>query len=518
MNMNYNMSYTENGARAMRSTGNACLDAFSSLGAMKNSSEDEIIRVFIEAFNENRNDAMRILFYMRDIRGGQGARRVFRVIFKWLAYTYPEYVRNNLDNILYYGRGDDLLCLLDVSQMYSDVIKYIKKVLKEDYEHFKRNEPCSLLAKWLPSENASSIETRRLANKIIDGLGWTPRNYRRFLSTMRSYLKVVEQKMSAGEWKNIDYNLTPGKAAINYRNAFMAHDPDGYTNYLKEVAIGKAKVNANALYPYDVVHQCFGCNPSIADRLMFDAMWENLPDYFENKTETGICVVDTSGSMYGQPIEVAISLGMYCADKCKGPYAGKFITFSDTPALQSISGGDIVEKVKNLNNADWDGTTNIEKVFMLILQTAIKNYCDPSEMPDKVYIISDMQFNSAISKYSHSFYRYYGVREEPKNETLMTDLKKRFAAAGYEIPALVYWNVRESNCAMYQESCMGENCCMVSGYSPSLFKAVINGTTYEEEEVITDDGKVINTVHAVIDPMTVMYKAISDPRYDRVWA
>ena len=502
-----NYTKTENGAVAYKSTMNACLDAFGSLGAMRHSEEADIIRTFSRAFCEDRAIAMRMLFYMRDIRGGQGARRVFRVIIKWLAETAPQYVVNNLDNFLEYGRGDDVVCLLDTS-VKNDVIAWAFSHLKADWIACKEGKPCSLLAKWMPSENTSSKETRAAARVFINGFNWKPAQYRKVLTALRKYLKVVEQKMSAREWTKIEYGTVPAKAAINYADAFVKHDEAGYIKYLKDVAVGDAKVNAASLFPVDIVHQAMekSYGAQMKDRILLDAMWSALPNYCANYEETGICVVDVSGSMSGLPMEVAISLGMYCGDKCRGPFAGHFITFSGNPELQSIEGADIIEKVNNLRRADWEGNTDLEKVFDLILHTGKQNHVADEDMPKKLYIISDMQFDEARASYS-----WYGYDRQLRRP-FMEKMREKYEAAGYEMPMIVYWNVRDSKCGMFQTTFEGKNCCMVSGYSPSLFKSIIEGTTYEE--IKTKEG---TKLEAKLNPMDVMYAAVMNKRYDQVW-
>ena len=506
-----NFTTTENGAGAYKSTLNACLDAFGSLGAMRKCDGTTIINTFEKAFNEDRVLAMRMLFWLRDIRGGIGERRAFRIIFQWLTDRHPEYVINNLHNIFEYGRGDDFLCLLD-SQLRNEVADYLKKAVEYDLNKLPFLQPISLLGKWLPSNNTSSAETKRYANILAKAWGWSPRRYRKTLSTLRRWLKVVERDMSAQEWKYIDYERVPAKAAMNYSDAFFKHDAIGYTTYLQNVANGTAQVKAKTLFPVDIVHKILSARydkVSYKDKILFNAMWDNLPNYFEKApNESSICVVDVSGSMSGEPMEVAISLGMYCADKCRGPFHNKFITFSENPKLVEVRGDDLYEKVYNVESADWGGSTNIEAVFNLILTTAVRNNCKQEDLPTKLYIISDMQFNEANGSYN-----WRTRRSDTRPMSFMQKMRQRYAEAGYEMPAIVYWNVRASHCGMFQETINGENIAMVSGYSAKLFEAVIEGTTYEE--TVGKNGETVTKQK--IDPMTVMLTTLGNERYDKVW-
>jgi hypothetical protein len=285
---------------------------------------------------------------------------------------------------------------------------------------------------------------------------------------------------------------------------------DNYVDYLQHLSVGRAKINSASLFPVDIIHKVYekGSHCAKKDRVVLDAMWKALPNYLDGKEETGICVVDTSGSMWGLPLEVAVSLGMYCADKCHGPFKDHFITFSSRPQLVELRGNDIVEKVHNIHTIVED--TNIEAVFDLILRTAINNNCKQEDIPSKLYIISDMQFNEAQG-YGWGQQNWYGFNYS-KPKPFMQIMRKKFEDAGYKMPILIYWNVRASKCGMFHEKFDGEDIAMVSGYSASLFKSIIEGTTYEE----TVDSKGNVTVKEKVDPVTVMLTTLNSERYSRV--
>lgn len=492
-----NFTETENGAVALKSTKSGLLDAFGTLGAMRTNNEVEIIKTFNLAFAEDKELAMKLLFYIRDIRGGQGERRIFRVIMNYLAKNRPEVVIKNLDNFAFYGRYDDLLCLLD-TPVERDVLGLIKDTLDADVKSVDNGGAPSLMAKWLPSVNGVK-NTRKVALKIVNGLNMSERDYRKTLSKLRKALDIVETKLCEKRYEDIDFSKLPSKAQLLYRELFMKHAEERYVEYLKQLCDGKAKINAGTLLPVDIVSKILNdYNVSLANRYLYDAMWKNLPNWFEGKEETGLCVVDVSGSMFGKPIEVAISLGLYCADKSNGVFKNTFITFSEYPELVKVQGEDIVDKVINVRDSEWGYNTDFNKVLQLILDTAIKNNCSQSDLPNKLYVISDMQFDSANGS----------------GNTLHRDWVKKFAEHGYEMPAIVYWNVRTSNCGMFQEDKNGTNVAMVSGYSPVLFKNVIDGTEYVE--TVNEKGEKV--VKQQIDPVTVMLTTLQNERYDRVVA
>ncbi|MBQ6627902.1 MAG: DUF2828 family protein [Methanobrevibacter sp.] len=510
-----NYTETENGAVALSSTLNAVLDAFGSLAAMKDRPEDQILQTWKAAYQENPELAMRLLFYVRDIRGGQGMRRVFRVIVKNIALTNPQLMVKNLDNFLFFGRGDDVLCLLETPAK-TDVLKWIDRTLEEDLKEVGAGRYPTLLAKWLPSINASSPKTKALGKMVCKGLMLTEKEYRTILSTLRKKIGIIETLMSQNKWDQIDFEKVPAKASMIYSDAFMNHVKEHYIEYLKRLANGDAKVNSASLFPVDIIHKVANSRVTLKDKYLLTAMWNALPDYFKGKEETGLCVVDTSGSMWGTPLEVAVSLGMYCADKARGPFHGHFITFSGEPKLQQIIGDTIDEKYNFLKRAEWGQNTNLEAVFDLLLKTAIKNNTAPEDMPSKLYIISDMQFDDATS--NGYIFDWYGrrVRSEKAEKPFMATMKEKYAKAGYIMPSIVYWNVDARGTGMYQDTYQGENCCMVSGYSPSLFKSVIEGTEYVEEVITTSTGEKKVVVKQVLDPLEVMRKTLMNERYDRV--
>lgn len=519
-----NFTYTENGALAYKSTGNRVLDAFGSLAAMKDSEVFDILNTFYGAFYEDRRLAMRLLFYVRDIRGGQGMRRVFRVILSSLANKHPEYVINNLDNVLFFGRGDDYLCLLGTS-CEDAMISEISKVLAEDITSVRNGGSCSLLAKWLPSENTSSQDTRYLATTIRNKLAFSSKEYRKMLSMLRKEIGIVESKMSQGKWDEINFEKLPSKASMIYSDAFERHCLNNYTEYLSKLASGDCKINAKSLFPVDIIHRVLdkvslrntwnGNNDSISikDKIILDAMWKSLPNYFEGLEETGICCVDTSGSMFGTPVEVALSLGLYCADKCKGPFKDHFFTFDEKPNFQHIVGDTIIDKVASIRSINASNT-DFEACLKMILNIAVRNNLKQSDLPTKLYVISDMQFDEARGGYIDSWSGPRHIKTKP----FMQKMKEMYEQAGYSLPAIVYWNVRASKCGMFHQTFEGIDCCMVSGYSPSLFKSVIDGTKWEEESVVDKvTGEKKKVLVQKLDPIEVMKTTLNNERYDRVY-
>lgn len=458
-----NYTYTENGALSHKFTGSKLYDLFALGGAYRERSDADVINLFKQAFEENEPYAMKCLFYLRDVRGGAGERRFFRVCIKWLAKIHPEAVLRNFDYFAEFGRYDDYFCLFD-TPLEKNVLRLIKHQLAIDVT----SRTPSLLAKWLPSINTSSPVTVAYGNKVRNFLGLTHKQYRKMLSELRGRINVVEKLMSAGKWDEIEFDKIPSKAGMVYRNAFARRDmiAKKYEAFAKDT---KTKVNAGTLYPYEVVEKArnLGYYTSLdnTERLMINKYWDNLTDYIHNGVFNGICVVDTSGSMYGTPINVALSLGMYCAEKAKGPYANHFITFSERPELIEFTGVDFVDKVQRAQRASWDMNTNLEAVFDLILGIAVKQHLPQDELPQNLVVISDQEFDAARGQYN----RNQNVK------TMMENIEQKWSAYGYKFPNLIFWNVNARHDLIPMKSKDGIT--FVSGFSPSLFQQIITGKT-----------------------------------------
>jgi hypothetical protein len=454
------MTQTENGALTRKSTGDAVLNFFSLGGALRSRSDNEIIDLFRKAVEEDANLALKALFYLRDIRGGQGERNTFRVIQKWLAQNMPYYALRNLKSVPEMGRWDDLFVFVG-TKMESIAFSYIKEQLDKDIATYLNKEGhLSILAKWLPSENTSSAKTRALATRFRQYLGYSPRDYRTTLADLRGALKIIERDMSAGRWDGIDYEKVPSRASMIYRKAFGRHDPEGYGSYIKAVEKGEKTIHSGTLYPYDLMLKVFA---NMSDRTI-DAQWSALPDY--TLGGNALVVSDVSGSMappYRRdylPLATSIGLGLYFAEKNKGIFHNYFMTFSGSPELVEIRGNTLAEKVGNMISVKWQQNTNLQAVFDLILTKAVVNHVPESEMPRKIFIVSDMEFDACSSNRSTNF------------ETI----KAKYRASGYEMPVLIFWNVdarNDQSPVKFDE----RGVMLVSGQSPTIFKSVMNSKT-----------------------------------------
>lgn len=473
-----NLTYTENGALTHSTTENYCLDLFFRAGAMRNADKSDISGAVMRSYAEDPQKTMKIIFYARDVRGGLGERRFFRTAVKTLSAFAPDSVKRNIPYFAEYGRYDDLLTLLD-TPCQSEAVAEIKKQLDSDIEAMNNNENVSLLAKWLPSVNASAENTRITAKKLARLLDMNDKKYRKTLSALRKYIDIIENHLRTYDY-TFDYSKQPSGAMFKYRKAFIQNDNERYTEYLDSVQRGEQKINTSVLYPYEIIRRTE--NSSKDERLSLDVTWNNLPVYGDND-ENAIAVIDTSGSMTwgsdnsARPIDVALSLGIYFAEHNKGAFANHFITFSENPRLIEIKGKDIFEKVNHCFKFTEYANTDLEAVFKLILRTAVKNKLPQKELPSKIYIISDMEFDFCIE----------GGNSMPIFDTM----KKAYADKGYKLPDIVFWNVasRHSNMPVTMSE---TGVALVSGFSPVVFDMAISGD---------------------LTPLNIMEATISSERY-----
>lgn len=488
-----NITYTENGAVTNASTMSDCLDFFSTAGALRNEDERGIVRRFERAFMEERDTALKILFFARDVRGGLGERRLFRVILKHLAEHDPEVVRKNLELVSEYGRFDDLLAVMGTA-CEKDALEIIRRQLAADMEALGNGEPVSLLAKWLPSVNASNAESNAMGRRIAKVCGMKEREYRKALSALRRETGILENRLRERDY-TFDYEKQASKALFKYRQAFMRNDGERYGAFIQAVSAGNARLHAGNVYPYELVEPYLGWDCYTDENRSFlrsmteeekaalNATWASLPAF--DSAENALAVIDTSGSMYdyGRPLPaaVALSLGLYFAEHNHGAFAEHFIMFSERPQLIRLKGDTFLDRLRYAASFCEVANTDIEAVFDLILRTAVKNRLPQEEMPAKLVIISDMEFDCCTRNASLSNFE---------------NARRTYEAEGYTLPQLVFWNVQSRN--RQQPVRMNEaGVALVSGCTPRLFSMVAG---------------------EIIDPYALMMEVVGSKRYETIGA
>ena len=487
---------TANGADARSSTGNPLVDIFASIGSMRNIPEEELLKKYVAAYNFDKNLAIKLLFYARDIRDcGCGERHTFRAILTFMANLHPESISKNIKYIPFYGRWDDLYSLVG-TKVEDEMWNFMRFQFYEDLANAKEGKFVSLLGKWMKSTNTSSKESVKLGCLTARKMGMKIPVYQKSLSILRKQIRVVEQNMSANKWTDIKYEEVPSNAMTKYRSAFGRHDFDGFGKYLAEVKSGIKKINSSTLYPYNLTEKYItgGTSRSAVNRFHYvcntvdepdevvEAQWKALPNYVD-KDANILVVADTSGSMEGRPIATAIGLAIYFAERNKGEFHNKFMTFSSKPQFVTISGDTLYKKVLSSVDTDWGNNTDIKKALDMILNVGIRNHLSDDEMPKALCVVSDMSFD-------------YCCTDAYDNRDFYTVMKQEYENAGYTMPNIVFWNVNGSG--VYHSRYDVKGVQMYSGQSVGTFKNVIDAIGYNAEEA--------------------MLKALNSPRYEQVVA
>lgn len=457
-------SRTENGAVTLATSTDRLLDFFYLMGASRGK---DLRAEFSRAYTESPELTARALCYLRDAREGVGERELFRSLFKELIRENYKLACAVVDKLPEIGRWDDVveayMCGNDIVAQQAFVL--INTALKD------KNGLC---AKWMPRKGYVAHELRK-------GLNMSPKQYRR---TIVDLSNTVEQQLCAREFKNINYSHVPGIAAARYQATFARHDPEGYAKYKTALVKGddpKVKVNAGAIFPYDVIKGL-----KRGDETVANAQWNALPDFTGGSTESVMCVVDSSGSMSSpipnsnvSALDVALSLGLYLSERLRGPFKDTFITFSQNPKLQKLS-GTLKNRMQGMNTGEV-ANTNLQGVFDLLLDTAVRNRLDDADLPSKILIISDMEFDQASAPQR---YGYYGNAPAPATNFNVT--RQKYAAAGYTMPQLVFWNVMARNAQNVPVKANQKDVALVSGFSPAVVKSVLGGKVVTPRDVMLE--------------------------------
>ena len=366
------------------------------------------------------------------------------------------------------GRWDDLFAYKDATNR-NQAFALIAEALQA------KN---GLAAKWMPRKGPIAVELTRY-------LGLSPKAYRQLIVGLTN---VVETQMCAKEWEAINFSHVPSVASARYQKAFGRNAKDSYSAYIAELKKPQAerdpkvKINAGAVYPYDVVKSVVKGNKAVADE-----QWKALPNYISDAKV--LPMVDVSGSMgslyhsYGtlQPIDIAVSLGLYCADKNTGAFKDLFLTFSGSPKMEHLK-GTLSQKMEQMSRSNWEMNTNLHAAFDEVLKIAVKGKVAQEDMPEYLIIFSDMQFDACVKH----------------DDSAQKMIKRKYKDSGYELPKIIFWNLsmqgKENGNTPVRFDDRGV--AHVSGFSPSLMKSVLAG----ELEDYT--------------PFNVMLKTLMNARYD----
>ena len=461
---------TENGANAFSTTDSACVDLFAVIGALRNGGnyEQRLHDLIDGAYAEDPTLLAKMLFYARDVRGGLGERKVFRDALFYCANKYPDILKNNLVLIPEYGRWDDLFSLIG-TQFEKEMWEILLKQFLADESALAKGSAISLLAKWLPSADTSSKDTRALAYLCASHFDMTVYEYKRRVRALRKHLNLLETSMSSKKWETIDYGHVPSQAHCRHVGAFLRNDERRYKDYLAAVQAGKRTIKTATLFPYEIIEKLRVSRYDNTEGVNapYETMWKNLPNYVSDPNANILIMADTSGSMYGRPMATSTSLAIYFAERNHGPFGNLYLTFDTHPRLISIDPKkSLTEKYIQLLNGPWGGSTNLVGSFELLLDVAVKTNAKPEDMPKSLVIITDMEINA-------------GGDDSKVWNTIVDTMRDKYAQAGYVLPNVIFWNVASRH-DTYLAKSNYKGIQLVSGSSPSVFRNVMgffNGMT-----------------------------------------
>lgn len=458
---------TENGAKALSSTENKVLDLFYTIGASRGK---DIVPLFVEAFKSNPDQAIRVALWARDVRGGAGERDLFKQILSHVETINLELFTRVATKALEVGRADDILVAKS-----SGGIEFVSKLILSTINTELTTFGKSNVAKWMPRKGPWSYHLRT---------NWslTKKQYRKFIVGAS---ETVEQKMCAKKWNEIDYSTVPSLAMARYTKAFGKNDYVNFENYKHSIANGEAKVNASAVYPYDVTKTLRNGDAELAQ-----AQWDALPNFLLGAKI--MPMVDVSGSMTTPvaggkttAMEIAISLGLYIADKQQGAFNGVTMSFSGDSELTKFNSTDLLEdKVNTIRGAKWGMNTNIRAAFENLLVFANQNGVTSEDMPETLLILSDMEFDASTRPYT-GYYRDDNFNHDDYIGTTMEEIEKLYSAMGYKVPKLVFWNLtsRLGHSPVKKDK---HGVALVSGFSPSILKTVLSATEFDPVSIMLD--------------------------------
>ena len=450
---------TANGAVTRKTSGKTHLDLFAIAGSARNAQND-VVSLFTKAYADDKELALRILLWLRDIRGGAGERQAFRNVIRHLAVNDPVVVEKLIPYVAEYARWDDMIESLPVmSTLFVKAAKEVKNAIDSGN---------GLASKWCARKGAVAVALR-------DAWGMSPKQYRRFVV---DNTKVVETLMCNKEWDAIEFNKLPSLAGLRYQKAFAKNAPTKYELFKTKLVKGEVKINVATLFPHNIVTNV---RMGTGDVTVMNESWKALPNYLGNKDGNVLVMSDVSGSMSTNvsgsttALDVSLALGLYTAERLRGPFKDMVLTFSEHPAFHKITGVTLRDRMNNLNRAKWDMSTNLQAAFKLVLDTGLKNSVPQADMPETIVVISDMEFNRCA------------------NKTNFGGIKTQYANAGYKMPKLVFWNAHgraDNNPVKHDE----DGTAMVSGFSPAILSAVLTDKEF--------------------DPMSTMLDVVMNPRYD----
>lgn len=430
----------------------------------------ELYELLDESWSEDKLDTLKLIAYTRDIRGGKGEREIFRKMLEWLSKKDPEVLKNNLKQLLEFCRYDDIFVLFN-TQLEEFCVDLLVDTIKKDNVS---KDSVTLLAKWLPSENNSTDKKYKITKKICEKMKITPRIFRKkYLTPLRKKIDIIETKLCQKLYSDIDFSKIPSYAMKKYKKLFEKSIQEEFTLYKSKLSKGETKINSDILFPHEIVKQYMD-NKEVD--IIFEEQWKNISQK-TNKLKDCLVLSDVSGSMEGTPMYVSIALGILISSNTSENFRDLVLTFETNPRFHNIKADTLLKKIQILSKAPWGGSTNFYRAMLKILEVSVQNNIKQEDMPKKLIVISDMQFDMA----DRSYYSNY------------QSLVNLYKTKGYDVPGVVFWNVNGCSKDSPVNDQNEQNVSLVSGFSKDILNCILEGNDFS--------------------PYSTMRTAIDNPRY-----
>ena len=492
-------SKTENGALSFSTSGTKCLDFFTL--AVRNIELKQLLDLFDQSFDEDPEMTLKILFNLRDIsrprkgqsaRPGKGERHISRILFAYLKIVYPDIYKELVPEIVDLGSWKDLLVISEIASRYHksnsvaslEIELFADQLLcdRQNLFEYESKAPISLAAKWAPTEKSHFDHHPMFFSKMLSqNMGLSRGKYRKEISKIRQHLNILERNLATGHEELIEFGKLSSVAHRKSRNLFQretnakgdtsekrAELMKRYKEYLEGLKKGTEKINATGTQPHELVcHYLYGREYDETIEQLWNKLMNTTSE--NNMMKSTMAVVDVSGSMNGTPMSVSIALGIVVSLLTQGSFNRKLITFSEIPQWFDLQGESLEDMVKNLQHMKWGYNTNIMAIFDLILSHAKTYNLLPQQMVKTLFIFTDMQFDQAT---------------QSNKKTIYEEVKDKYADAGYDVPYIIFWNLRSGTSTALPVMSYTPGVALVSGFSDSLISSILESGIVSPIEVL----------------------------------
>ena len=498
----------------------------------------------------------KMIGHTRDAQSGKGEYALaYMMIYVWekyfpdlAAYAASTFVQPPEGTVgeLPYGSWKDVkhLCTylkgrgrtIENSALVQNMVLIMVNRLKRDIDLLKIRgqgreqvqEQITLAGKWAPRESSAKhgwlhkvlssnmfshyLLTAKTNESLLKAENKAKMEFRKAMSNLNAALETVQVKQCAKQWSEIAPEKQTSITMFKQKRAFLNKTKKGerksaeedriacaqkFEEYVGKVVVGEAKAKGARVSLVDFAKEAIFLSNNVdapdydMNAALLDAQWANNSESV-GSLGSMIAMVDVSGSMSGDPLHAAISLGIRVAEK--SVLGKRVMTFSSKPTwvnLELCEG--FTECVDKVKQADWGMSTNFEAALDMILESIVLNKLSAATVQDMVLVIfSDMQMDEACKGASND-----ALYEEIHNEYADAGLK--ICGTPYTPPHILFWNLRSTS--GFPTISTTKNTTMMSGFSAALLNTFCK-KGFQELQAAT--------------PWTTLKEQVDASRYDQL--